>query len=341
MNKISAEIFELQGPGQLVLKTEEIDLESIGPDEIVAKTIVSVVSPGTEIAAYTGAAPLRPMKIYPRVNGYCNVAEVVAVGSGIDDLRVGHRIATHQSHRSAFKCARSSINAILRDEDDPIALATLPLWHLGYYALLRAQAVAGMNVAIVGLGTLGLTTIAMAKMAGCSVVGLSNRQSAQAKAIEFGAKAAAPTGDISALKAWLQTQFPETGVDLVITTSNSWQDWRVALEAVRDGGAISTLGFPGRDLPHADFNPLDSRYLYDKELSIFACGAPPALNVSPRNLRFTLSRNYAYLADMLRQDCLPSREIVSDIVDYRNLDNIYKRLAGREPELLTVALQWT
>ncbi|MFC1603021.1 zinc-binding dehydrogenase [Pseudomonadota bacterium] len=340
MNVINADIYEMLGPHKLHLRQEAIDIDALGPTEVVGRTIVSVISPGTEIAAYTGAPPLRPMNVYPRVNGYCNVAEVVAVGQNVTDIQAGDRISTHQSHRSAFKCDQSAVNAVLEPNDDPIEQATLYLWHLGYYPLLRAKAVAGTNVAVIGLGTLGLTAVAAACVAGCNVIALSHRTEAQEMACKFGAKATFGLTHVEDVKNWAKAEFEPTGVDLVISTSNNWHDWKVALEIARNGGTISVVGFPGRGLPLPDFNPLDSQYIYDKELSIIGCGTPPSCNVSARDVRFTRLRNYKYIGKLIRERRLPALDIVNDTVDWKELDALYQRMANREPNLLTAALQW-
>ena len=341
VTKLISDIYELVGPRQMVVRQETIDLNRLGPGEVAARTIVSVVSPGTELAAYVGAPPLRSMKVYPRVNGYCNIAEVVAVGAGVEGVRAGDRISTHQSHRSAFCCDAGRINAVLTPHDDAVAQATLYLWHLGYYPLLRGGAHAGHNVAVVGLGTLGLTAVAMSKLAGCNVLAFSERAGACKKAIEFGADLALPKAHM----AMLQEKLPEVtngvGVDLVISTSNSWEDWEFALQIVRDGGAIAVLGFPGRGLGPPRFNPLGSQYLYDKELTIISCGNPPACEIAPRDLRFTLKRNYSYLSGIIRQQRIPANAIVTDVVDWAELKDVYRRMEQREDGLLTVALKWT
>jgi threonine dehydrogenase-like Zn-dependent dehydrogenase len=340
MNVIKAKIYELLGPHELHLREEVINLNTIGDTEVVGKTIVSVVSPGTEIAAYTDAAPLRPMKVYPRLMGYCNIAEVVAIGKNVNSIKVGDRISTNQSHRSAFACDQSCVNAVLRDEDDATAQAALYLWHLGYYPLLRAGVTAGSNVAVIGLGLLGLTTVGVAKLAGCIVVAMSNREVALQQALDFGADSAISLKDLDAVNFLVEEQFPNVGIDLVISTSNSWDDWKVALEISRDGGAIAVVGFPGRGLPQASFNPLDSRYIYDKELTIYACGNPPAVNVSPRDIRFTLLHNYEYLGEMIRQGRLQAKSIITETTSWDQLDRIYTRMANREEGLITAALQW-
>ena len=196
---MKSNVYRMLGPKNLKMEEEEIDINSISPTDIVGKTIVSIVSPGTEIAAYIGAPPLRPMKVYPRVNGYCNVAEVIAVGSEVKNIKLGDRVSTHQSHRSSFCCDASAVNNVLRRDDDAIAQATSYLWHLGYYPLLRANAKPGSNVLVIGLGALGLSAVASAALSGCNVIAISNRKFARNKAIILGAKSVYENKDISAL----------------------------------------------------------------------------------------------------------------------------------------------
>lgn len=340
MSKLTSDVYELAGPRQLVLRQETIDLDRLGPNEVAARTIVSVVSPGTELAAYCGAPPLRPMNVYPRVNGYCNVAEVLAVGGGVDGVFVGDRISTHQSHRSAFRCDAGRINAVLAPQDDSISQATVYLWHLGYYPLLRSGVHAGHNVAVVGLGTLGLTAVAMSKLAGCNVLAFSERTEARHKALEFGADVALVKSDLKMCRERLLEVTSGVGIDLVISTSNTWEDWEFALQIARDGGSIAMLGFPGRGLGPPNFNPLGSQYLYDKELTIISCGNPPACTVGPRDVRFTLKRNYSYLSGIIRQQRIPAAAIVSEVINWSELGEVYRRMEQREDGLLTVALKW-
>src|SRR5438045_3486196 len=97
-------LYELQSPGLLMKKEVELDDRNLGPSHVLAETRYSVVSTGTEIAAWLGKPPLRPSKAYPRPVGYCNLARVLGVGSAISDVSPGDHILTHQSHRTAFIC---------------------------------------------------------------------------------------------------------------------------------------------------------------------------------------------------------------------------------------------
>ncbi len=74
---IEAKISKLLGPQELAFESETIDESTLAADKILCKTLVSAISPGTEIAAYDGLPPLHPIKAYPRLVGYCNVAELL------------------------------------------------------------------------------------------------------------------------------------------------------------------------------------------------------------------------------------------------------------------------
>jgi D-arabinose 1-dehydrogenase-like Zn-dependent alcohol dehydrogenase len=214
------------------------------------------------MAAYRGDPPLRPGNAYPRLVGYCNVAEIVATGSAVTCYAVGDRILTHQSHRSAFVVEETSVLATLPSGADLVHAATTYLFHLGYNALLTGGFQPGQRVAVMGLGTLGLATVALGSAFGASVAAFSDQPDALRLAQELGADFALPKA-----AATSQPQDGDvaghTGIDLVVTTSNTWDDWLLALRLASRGGTICVLGFPGRTEPVPPFNPLDSQYFYD------------------------------------------------------------------------------
>jgi threonine dehydrogenase-like Zn-dependent dehydrogenase len=78
----------------------ERDPRPLEPREVAGRTLASLVSAGTELAgAYQGTS-------FPRVPGYAAVFEVEAVGSEVEDLRVGERAFCMGPHRSYQRVAR-------------------------------------------------------------------------------------------------------------------------------------------------------------------------------------------------------------------------------------------
>lgn len=336
---MESKVIELKEPRQISVKTEILNIDYLSNDQVAAETYFTAISPGTEISAFKGYPPLRPMKAYPRVLGYCNIAKIIAMGKNVCDYHVGDFILTHQSHRSSFICSADQILTKVPSSADLAKASTTYLFHLGYNALMKGDVRAGHNIAVLGLGTLGLTTVAVAKLFGTNIFALSGRNKILPVAEELGAKLALNKND-SKIKETLDSETGNIGIDVVVTTSNSWPDWNLALRLPRKGGKICVIGFPGRTESIPNFNPLDSRYFYDNQLSILACGYTPDNQLPPHDMRFNLKRNCKFLLGQIIHKDLPANRIISSIEPWAKIADIYQAMASRKNSIITVVLQW-
>jgi hypothetical protein len=82
-----SQVLWLNAPRPLEFRATE--LGHCAADQINCETIFTAISPGTELAAYTGVEPLRPGRQYPWLQGYCNVACVTDVGASVTSVRPG------------------------------------------------------------------------------------------------------------------------------------------------------------------------------------------------------------------------------------------------------------
>ncbi|PLX03063.1 MAG: zinc-binding dehydrogenase, partial [Marinilabiliales bacterium] len=166
MNKITSKIYTLINPRKLVLSEEIIDPKTIEKDEIIAQTIYSAISPGTELAAYCGIEPLRKNIItYPRLLGYCNVAKIIHLGEESEKWHVGDYILTFQSHRTHFRFRLSDF--MIKLNPSFLKESTVSyLYHLGFHSVHTAELKIGHNAAIIGMGVLGYTSATISKLAG-------------------------------------------------------------------------------------------------------------------------------------------------------------------------------
>lgn len=336
--KVRSKVVKLTAPRKLVFEDYILEPGNLKSGEVYAETIYTAISPGTELAAYRGDPPLRPGNIYPRLVGYCNIARVKAVGPAVMNYKPGDIVLNFQSHRSAFICSQDKLAAALPTDSDIEAASATYLYHLGYNALLKGSFTPGMNIAVVGLGTLGLTTVALAHQFGGNVFAFSNQESSRKLALELGAKAFPKRFDDIADK--LNNYTHSVGIDLVVSTSNLWQDWKFALQLARRGATISVLGFPGRAQPSPDFNPIGSMYFYDKQLTLIACGFSPDLEAAPYDLRFTLKRNCRYLLNLILDGKLMPRKLISGVMSAEDIESAYRRLDAREEGAVTFILKW-
>jgi threonine dehydrogenase-like Zn-dependent dehydrogenase len=306
------------------------DNEAFRPDVLQVRTLYSAISPGTELAAFNGLPPLRETaRPYPRLVGYCNVGEITYVPGAVSDYAVGDIVLTHASHRTHYGVTATEVLARVPKGADLPAAATTYLFHLGYAAALKGDIRAGHKVAVIGLGTLGLTSACLSRTCGAQVTGYSSHVQFDDTLQAFGLD-----------RVLEKSQSVGGDFDVAITTSNAWSDWQLALNLVRRGGQIVVLGFPGRGEPAPDFNPLASQWLYDKQLTITSCGHTPDVDVDPIDLRFTLPRNCDYLMKEILHGRLPARSLISEIRPAEELDDIYPELSRDRRQGRTVVLDW-
>lgn len=336
---LTSRIAELTGPRQLIFREQSLATSALKDNELLAETVCSALSAGTEVAAWRGDPPLRPGPVYPRLVGYCNVAEIVACGRGVTRFRPGVRILTFQSHRSAFVCREDEVIVTLPVGTAPVPASVTYLFHLGYNALLRGGFTPGHHVGVIGLGTIGLAAVAQAGNFGGNVHAFSNQPDARNLALEIGALDAWPK-DLTETPKAVAAKAGGAGLDLVITTSNRWEDWALALRLARKGGTLCVLGFPGRTEPEPPLNPLDSQFFYDRQLTIHACGQSPDLDVSAHDLRFTVKRNCEFLLHQIVAGKLPARRLIGSVQPWEKLPELYEQLAHRTGHALTGVLQW-
>src|SRR5262249_35087504 len=145
------------------VEVRDAELAAPAPNQILVETEVSAVSPGTELAVYTGTHqwlkdPGLPDWKFPFRSGYSAAGTVLAVGSQIDSCRPGDRgsypgtAAAHESRTLAPERGRLwKLPAGL--DAEKAALACILRYGLG--ASIRAGLTLGRSAAVLGLGLIG------------------------------------------------------------------------------------------------------------------------------------------------------------------------------------------
>ncbi len=326
---ITAKTVWLEAPGKVALREET--LEAPGAGEILCETIVTAISPGTELAAWRGDPPLRPGVVYPRLQGYCNVAKVLECGESVDSFEPGDRVLTLQSHRSHFVAGADTVLFRLPESADADKVVAAYLFHLGYNAVLRSDIRAGHRVLVIGLGALGLTSVAMALLAGAEVVAVSGQSTPAKIAKEFGATTVVSREEAASLG---------NDADVIISTTNGWDDFTLAQRVAAQNGTIACLGFPGRNEAPGQFNPLASEYFYMKQLRIEAVGWSPLEN-DPRGFaRFNQRDNIGFLADAIQSGRIDPAPILSGRYPGPDIAQAYADLDARKDDAITYLLDW-
>jgi threonine dehydrogenase-like Zn-dependent dehydrogenase len=332
---MKARVYHLDGPYKLELREENL-ASNLGQEEIKCETIVSAISPGTELGAYIGLPNLRGGYGYPRVQGYCNVAKIIDVGSHVSIFKKNDLVLTLASHRSHFIVNQSKAIK-LPNSCNPEEVVFAYLYHLGYNAVLRSDMRLGNSVLVLGLGLLGITSVAMASLAGAQVTGLTEHSRAAELAIHHGAKMVFKREEI---QEW-DWKNPSNLYDVSILTTNSWVDWDIALKASAMRGIISSLGFPGRTEPPGTYNPLASQYFYAKQLRLESIGYSPEMPDSRGFLRFNEKDNLRFIVELILKKTLDPKILIAKEIPAENLKIAYGELLGKKLSPSTYILRWS
>lgn len=254
----SVVVSEANGPWQL----QDRDRPEAGPHEVLVRVRACGIC-GTDRWLAQGDLSFRP---FPLVLGHEGVGEVVALGDGVTEFRVGDRVGMpmmqkkcgvcdfcREEHPNSFvtavNCANPTLTGTSVDGAHAEYIATdvggtvllpdevsyeqaAPTLCAGYTvwgAIRRADLDPGARVAVVGVGGLGHLAIQYAKAAGYHVTAVTHTPDKQDLARQLGADDVVSDGP--GLKA-------AGGADLLMHTSNSHAATADAMEGLRPWGKV-------------------------------------------------------------------------------------------------------
>jgi threonine dehydrogenase-like Zn-dependent dehydrogenase len=332
----------LYGPRDLKLEEIYLDTDNMQPDEIWVRTDVSALSPGTDRGNYEGAEQIPGAPDYPRRLGYSNAGTVTKVGNAVTRFTPGDRVFSMKRHQSDYMCKESDMVIRIPDKVSSESASLTYLYHLGYHALRIGQLCPGENVAVVGTGLLGLTTITLARVFGARVVALTDMEGRMEVARKVGAHRAWLSNDPE-LQGKLLDFTDALGIDLVVLAANPWPAYQAALESVRAGGRVSILAFPGRDNDDLAFNPLASKWLYAKSLTIKGCCATPAAYPYPMpdgTQRFSIARGCQYILHLMEDETIRPADLITHRFRFDRANEVYEMLYHRDTLLIGAVFDW-
>ena len=158
-------------PNEVVV--EGRDVPAPKDDELLIRTVRSLISTGTELTHLSGESPPGSVwdKItdYPFVPGYCNVGEVVEVGGCVDREWIGRCVATYGGHAMYVTSGVAGARVIHRDIPHEQA-AFFTMAEITMNGVRRGGVQWGESVAVYGLGILGQLAVRLCRIAGARPV---------------------------------------------------------------------------------------------------------------------------------------------------------------------------
>jgi len=237
------------GPRQVAMQNETLPAPAFG--QVLVKTIMSAISPGTELLVYRGLAPLdlaRDETIaalagdfsFPLKYGYAAVGQVLELGPGVAPAWKGRLVFAFQPHASHFLAAPDELLRLPAGLN-PEEAVFFPNMETALTLLLDGQPLMGEQVAIFGQGIVGLLLTALiSRLPLSSLVTLDLYPRRRLLSEDLGAHLSLdPSAPdvVDRLAAGLKANGPCPGADLCYEISGN----PAALDL-----AIAATGFSGR-----------------------------------------------------------------------------------------------
>lgn len=259
-----------------LVRLESCPVPVPGPGQVLIRTRVSLISPGTERAWLLGL-PNTPAT-YPQRAGYSNIGQVVACGPETTGWQPGQRVASPAPH------ARLVVMDAARCVPVPDGLADeeAVFFNLGSIAaqgVRKARIELGEPVAVLGAGLIGLLALQLSRLSG-ALPALSIDQNTHR--LEFARQVGAdavltPNHD---LEEQLAVLCDGPGAAAVIEATGHPQAILTALALARPFGRVVLLGSTRGETDHVNFY----RDVHKKGLSLIGAhdSARPGHDSAPQ-----------------------------------------------------------
>ena len=236
--------------------------ESLAPPargEILLESIVSAISPGTEMLFYAGQIEkgvsvdatiedYRHELSYPLRYGYASVGRIVKAGDGVDPALLGRLAFAFMPHASA-SCLSADSAILVPDGFTPEEAAFLASAETAVNLVLDSHPLLGERASVFGLGVIGLLTAGLlARFPLARLSGWDLHQLRREAAAALGVTAEDPN-----------EKPPDPGTeDIAVEVSGSPAGFRLALSSCRFSGRLVIGSWYGRGARGQAFDGFDT-----------------------------------------------------------------------------------
>ena len=355
----------------------EVPRPSIGPTEVLVRTVASVISPGTEgavtalaqsnVVSKARARPDLVRQVMRKARteglgatlrtvrsrladdlplGYSAAGVAVEVGSAVAGVRPGDVVATagagkanHAEYQAVPGLLCATVPAGVRPQD--AAFATIA--SIALHGLRLAHVEPGAKVVVVGLGLVGQLAARLAMAAGCDVAGIDISDLAIETAARSGVLALREEGEATTerVRAWSRGR----GADAVLLCAGgkSSDVVRRTPALCRDRAEVVVVGDIGLELERTPF--------YERELSLrFARSYGPGrhersyedwgVDIPAGQVRWTEGRNLEAVLDLVAAGRLRVDDLLTHGFPIAAATDAYALVESRSEPFLGIGLHY-
>ena len=146
--------------------------ETVPDGQVMVKTAISTISPGTERAVLTDSPNCGGYThhIFPRQSGYSSAGTVVAIGKGVTSVRPGDRVIVYWGTHSAYNVVAEKQAVKIPDGISFEEAAVVVIYTISLGALRKFRVEIGESALVMGCGLLGQFAVKLLHAAGAAPI---------------------------------------------------------------------------------------------------------------------------------------------------------------------------
>ena len=272
----------------------------------------------------------------PMPLGYSSAGTIIALGDGMDGFKVGQRVACAGGGfavHAEYNVVPRHLLTPLPDGVDFESAAFTTLGAIALHGFRLAEPQIGENVAVIGLGLLGLLAGQMALAAGCRLLGIDTNPQRVALAASLGLSACLRDQAVDSAQAFTANR----GFDVVLICADTSSNDPVELAALiaRDRARLVATGAVGLTFPR--------KIYYEKELSFINSRSygPGRYDASYEEngrdypigyVRWTEGRNFEAVVGLLASGKLQVQPLITHRLSIDKAPEAYEIITGKKKE---------
>jgi len=272
----------------------------------------------------------------PMALGYSSAGTIVALGKNIGGFKIGQRVACagggYAVHAEYNVVPRNLLTLLPKNVDFESAAFTT-LGAIALHGFRLAEPEIGENVAVIGMGLLGLLAAQIASAAGCNVLGIDVDPARIVLASSLGLRAVRRTEAVDTSVAFTANR----GFDVILICADTPSNDPVELAGVlaRDRARVVATGAVGLAFPR--------KVYYEKEISfINSRSYGPGrydLNYEENGndyplgyVRWTEGRNFEAVVDLMAKGQVNVKPLITHRFPIEQATQAYEVITGKKKE---------
>lgn len=326
---------------QVELEDFEIDESSLSPYDVLVKTHASLISPGTELAIYTGIAPgIRTPGAwceYPFNPGYAGVGEVLVCGDAVRGFEVGDLIYSYMKHASIdrINTQRTCLNVPKNIDIEAVLLGRMAAVSLT--ALRVSDLEPGDIAAVIGQGLVGNFAAQFFEISGIRAVGIDLKSERLEIAKDCGISYTLNPEEVDLVHE-VKSITDGMGVNTTVEAIGKSELISLAMNLTRTYGEIILLGTP-RESYQMDVTEILSK-VHREWISIKGALEWYLPDKPQKGMKHSLKRNAEWILQLLIKGRLKTNRLISHRIKPEKFESAYEGLLNRKEDYLGVVIDW-